>query len=127
MLFRRLRRTLRQGDLFFTPVFSFDGGCSRNCSFPPGESASAIALLAFVALVRKQYRRTFVAILLPFIVLFSLNRVAMGAHFLSDVMIAWPLMLAVMFPTLGLFTRYRAAIDAAVMQTRRLAHEPSKG
>ncbi|WP_443216778.1 phosphatase PAP2 family protein [Rhizobium sp. Root1203] len=108
------------GDLFFTPVLSFDGGCLRNCSFPSGESASATALLAFVVLVPKQFRRTCVAILLPFIVLFSLNRVAMGAHFLSDVMIAWSLMLAVMFPTFGLFRRYRAAIDAAVMRKGRL-------
>lgn len=103
-------------DLFFTPVLSLDGGCLRNCSFPSGESASAIALLAFIILLPGKFRLSATAILMPFIVLFSLNRVAMGAHFLSDVLIAWPLMLIVLLSLHRLFTKHGEAIDAAFLR-----------
>ena len=104
-------------DLFFTPVLSLDGSCSRNCSFPSGESASAIALLAFIILLPEKFRLSVTAILMPFIVLCSLNRVAMGAHFLSDVLVAWPLMLAVLLSLHRLFTKHGEAIDAAFLRT----------
>ncbi|CUX52154.1 MULTISPECIES: phosphatase PAP2 family protein [Rhizobium/Agrobacterium group] len=101
------------GELFFTPVLSLEGTCLRNCSFPSGESASAIALLAFIILLPKKFRLVGAAVLMPFIMIFSLNRVAMGAHFLSDVLIAWPLMLAVFLLLHRPFTKYRETIDAA--------------
>lgn len=101
------------GDLFFTPVLSLDGACARSCSFPSGESSTAIALLAFTILLPARLRLICAAILMPFIVVVSLNRVAMGAHFLSDVLIAWPLMLAVFLCLHRLFLKYRHAIDTA--------------
>lgn len=101
------------GDLLFTPVLSLDGGCVRNCSFPSGESASAAALLAFTILLPEKFRLIGIAILAPFIVIVSLNRVAMGAHFLSDVLIAWPLMLAVFLLLQRPFMNNRQTIDAA--------------
>ncbi|MDH0614908.1 MULTISPECIES: phosphatase PAP2 family protein [unclassified Agrobacterium] len=107
------------GDLFFTPVLSLDGGCVRNCSFPSGESASAIALLAFTILLPEKFRLIGTAILAPFIVIVSLNRVAMGAHFFSDVLIAWPLMFAVFLLLHWPFTQNRHAIDAAFLRKAR--------
>lgn len=100
------------GNLFFTPVLSFDGACARSCSFPSGESSTAIALLAFTILLPKKLQLISAATLMPFIVIFSLNRVAMGAHFLSDVLIAWPLMLAVFLSLHRLFSKHRHTIDA---------------
>lgn len=96
---------------FFTPVLSIDGSCFRNCSFPSGESASAIALLAFIILLPEKFRLSAAAMLMPFIVLCSLNRVAMGAHFLSDILIAWPLMFTVFFALDRPFARHALAID----------------
>ncbi|TZG34892.1 phosphatase PAP2 family protein [Agrobacterium salinitolerans] len=101
---------------FFTPVLSIDGSCSRNCSFPSGESASAIALLAFIILLPEKFRPSAAAILMPFIVLCSLNRVAMGAHFLSDILIAWPLMFAVFFALDRPFARHALAIDVLFLR-----------
>ncbi|MBO9110971.1 MULTISPECIES: phosphatase PAP2 family protein [Agrobacterium] len=103
-------------DLFFTPVLSLDGSCSRNCSFPSGESASAIALLAFIIFLPEKFRLSATAILMPFIVLCSLNRAAMGAHFLSDVLIAWPLMLAVFLSLHRLFTKHGDTIDTVLLR-----------
>ncbi|MFK0205693.1 phosphatase PAP2 family protein [Agrobacterium sp. NPDC090283] len=94
-------------------TISIDGGCIRNCSFPSGESASAVALLAFILLLPERFRLIGTAILVPFIVLVSLNRVAMGSHFLSDVLIAWPLMFAVFLLLHRPFMNNRQAIDAA--------------
>lgn len=103
-------------DSFFTPVLSIDGSCLRSCSFPSGESASAIALLAFIILLPEKFRLSAAAILMPFIVLCSLNRVAMGAHFLSDIMIAWPLMFAVFFALDRPFARHALAIDVLFLR-----------
>ncbi|MCJ2876555.1 phosphatase PAP2 family protein [Rhizobium pusense] len=100
------------GELVYTPVLSLGGSCTRNCSFPSGESASAIALLALIILLPEKFRLIGTAILTPFIVIFSLNRVAMGAHFLSDVLIAWPLMFAVFLLLHRPFINNRRAIDA---------------
>lgn len=102
------------GSQFFTPVLSLEGACARSCSFPSGESSTAIALLAFTILLPKKLRLVSAATLMPFIVIFSLNRVAMGAHFLSDVLIAWPLMFAVFLSLHRLVSKYRNAIDAVV-------------
>lgn len=101
-----------RGELVYTPVLSLGGSCTRNCSFPSGESASAIALLAFIILLPEKFRLIGTAILTPFIVIFSLNRVAMGAHFLSDVLIAWPLMFAVFLLVHRPFINNGRAIDA---------------
>lgn len=108
------------GELSFTPVLSLDGGCLRNCSFPSGESAFAAALLALIILLPEKLRLIGTAILAPFIVVVSLNRVAMGAHFLSDVLIAWPLMVAVFLLLHWPFTRYGHAIDAAFSRRARV-------
>lgn len=68
--------------------------------------------MAFIILLPEKFRLIGTAILTPFIVIFSLNRVAMGAHFLSDVLIAWPLMFAVFLLLHRPFINNRRAIDA---------------
>lgn len=115
------------GDMFFTPVLSLDGGCLRNCSFPSGESASAVAVLAVIIFLPEKLRLIGTAILVPFVVIVSLNRVAMGAHFLSDVLIAWPLMFVVFLLLHSPFTRYRQAIDAAFSRRISGARRAAEG
>ncbi|GAC1042865.1 phosphatase PAP2 family protein [Rhizobium sp. No.120] len=77
------------GTADFTPVWQFSGACSRNCSFPSGEAAAAAAALSMLILVPARHRWIAAAILVPCSLFVAFNRVIFGAHFLSDVMLAW--------------------------------------
>ncbi len=83
-----------QVDLFggsdpFVGVWKITHYCASNCSFVSGEGSSAIWLLTLAVLLPERWRMTGVKVLAGFAVAFSLNRVAFGAHFLSDVVLAW--------------------------------------
>lgn len=84
------------GELPFTPTWQVSDAGARSCSFASGESASAIALLALALLVPVRWRKIAIAALFPAVPVFSLNRIVFGAHFLSDVVLAWFLTLWVM-------------------------------
>lgn len=107
------------GNLPFTPAWQVSGACSRSCSFASGESATAIALVALALLLPVRWRRAAVVALIPLILAFSLNRIVFGAHFLSDVVLAWLLMLWLMAWLWSVFSDNGARIDAAVL---RLSH-----
>ena len=83
------------GDATFSPVWWISDQCDRNCSFVSGEAASAFWLVAIVFLVRKEWRPAVAAITLAFAAAVSFTRIAAGAHFLSDVLIAWLITLCV--------------------------------
>ena len=90
-----------QVDLFggsdpFVGVWKITHFCARNCSFISGEGSSAIWLLTLAVLLPPRWRSSGLWLLSVFAVLFSLNRVAVGAHFLSDVVLAWWVTLLVM-------------------------------
>ncbi len=79
------------GDLGFTPVWQLSDQCHKNCSFSGGEAAGATVLaislllvLRFLPLSQIQ-RRLGVALAVAVPLLASLQRLAAGAHFLSDV------------------------------------------
>jgi membrane-associated PAP2 superfamily phosphatase len=83
------------GDLPFVGVWRITDFCSGNCSFVSGEASSAIWLLALALVVPIAWRNR-VAVITVFVAfVFSLNRVAFGAHFLSDVLLSWTLTLTV--------------------------------
>ena len=65
------------------------GYCSHNCSFISGEASSAMWLVTLAVLLPPRFRATGVRMLFVLTVLFSLNRVLFGAHFLSDVLLGW--------------------------------------
>lgn len=90
------------GAMDFTPAWQLASACQRNCSFPSGEGSSAAAILSLLVLVPARYRVFAAVIVVPYLMLVSLNRVFMGAHFLSDVIIAWTLVIGLM---LWLWTR----------------------
>jgi lipid A 4'-phosphatase len=85
-----------QGDLPFVPPWYVTNYCPGNCSFVSGEGSSAIWLLSLAVLVPKQWRMTAIKGIVAFAVAASLNRIAFGGHYLSDVLIAWGLTLLIM-------------------------------
>jgi len=109
-----------QVDLFgggapFETAWTISGACQSNCSFVSGEAASAVWLLGLVLLAPPRYRVAFsIAVgLLAFAL--SLNRLAFGGHFLSDMLISWAITLVVMLGLARLMLEepFRARIDAA--------------
>jgi lipid A 4'-phosphatase len=77
----------------FTPAFVVTNGCATNCSFSSGDAAGAFFFLAFaIALSRR--RATAVAAV-GFGVAVSLSRIAVGAHFFSDTVVSFFVMLIV--------------------------------
>ncbi|OCP04260.1 MULTISPECIES: phosphatase PAP2 family protein [unclassified Ensifer] len=107
------------GILPFTPAWQVSGACNRSCSFASGESATAIALVALALLLPAQWRRAAIVALIPLILAFSLNRIVFGAHFLSDVVLAWLLMLWLMAWLWSVFSDNGERIDAAVLRCAR--------
>ncbi|WP_137158165.1 phosphatase PAP2 family protein [Rhizobium sp. FKL33] len=84
------------GTLVFTPAWQFASVCERNCSFLSGEAASAAAFLAILVFVPRPYRMVVAAPLVPLSIIVALNRVAFGAHFLSDALLGWLIVLWLM-------------------------------
>lgn len=77
----------------FTPAFVIADGCKRNCAFSSGDSAGAFFSLV-VALVLSR-RRAIAVAALCFGVAVSFSRVAIGAHYLSDTVVSFFVMLIV--------------------------------
>jgi lipid A 4'-phosphatase len=77
----------------FTPLFVPSQECRVNCSFSSGDAAGAFLSLA-VARVLTRRRRYYVAAI-AFGALVSLSRVSAGAHFFSDTVASFFVMLIV--------------------------------
>ena len=92
---RPWRIDLFGGDQPFVGIWRITSYCSTNCSFFAGEASSAIWLLTVLVLVPARWRWLAMRTLLVLAVLLSLNRIATGGHFLSDVLLAWWITLAV--------------------------------
>jgi lipid A 4'-phosphatase len=75
----------------FTGAFVVSGECATNCSFSSGDAAGAFFLLATAAALSR--RRAVLLAALGFGALVSFSRVASGAHFLSDVVVSFFVML----------------------------------
>ncbi|MFN7101152.1 MAG: phosphatase PAP2 family protein [Pseudorhizobium sp.] len=115
MLVGRARpRALQEfgGNAFFTPPWELSNQCVRNCSFISGESASAFALLTLVVFVKPKYSAVYLVAIGILAAGFSFARVLLGAHFLSDVVIAWNVMLIFAVLLWRAFLRNAPQIDA---------------
>lgn len=77
------------GTADFTPVWQFSAACSRACSFPSGESSAAAASLSLLIFAPARLRWAATLLLVPCLVFVAFNRVILGAHFLSDVVLGW--------------------------------------
>ena len=85
------------GTAAFEPFTSDDGGCRDDCSFPSGEAALASWTFAPASLVPPPWRGLALAGAILFTAATSLWRMALGAHFLSDVTGATLIVLLVVF------------------------------
>jgi lipid A 4'-phosphatase len=75
----------------FTPPFVIGDACNKNCSFASGEGAGGFFALALASALSR--RRAAFAAAAAFGVLVSLSRIASGAHFLSDTVVSFFVML----------------------------------
>jgi lipid A 4'-phosphatase len=85
------------GTQAFRPFYLFDGTCPRNCSFPSGETAAAFWTLAPASLAPPPVRPLAIGAALLFGASTALLRLAFGGHFVSDVIFAGILTIAVLF------------------------------
>ncbi len=106
------------GDQPFVVAWKITHYCATNCSFISGEGSSAMWLLTLAVLVPARWRPTTIKVLLGFAIVFSLNRIAFGGHFLSDVLLAWWFTLLVMaIEYRWLYVRPPAALTNERMET----------
>jgi membrane-associated PAP2 superfamily phosphatase len=94
------------GDGPFISVWRMTDFCHSNCSFVSGEASTAIWLVAAAILLPPAWRRRGRVLIAIFAILLSLNRIAFGRHFLSDVLMAWAL------TALVLAVLYRLIVEA---------------
>jgi lipid A 4'-phosphatase len=85
------------GNAPFTPAWWPWGECQANCSFVSGEASTAMVMIAFVFVSPERWRPAIVAGTLLWTAVISLNRVAFGAHYFSDVVISCGLTLIIVF------------------------------
>jgi membrane-associated phospholipid phosphatase len=92
----RPRQTLEfGGDLPFPPAWENVDHCSQNCSFVSGEASTAFWLVALAFIAPKPLRLPVLVATSTFAVAIFLSRIAFGAHYLSDVVIAWAITMVV--------------------------------
>lgn len=80
------------GSKRFAPAFVIGSACKRNCSFSSGDGAGAFYYLAFFIASR---RRAVAVAAVGFGVSVSFARIASGAHFFSDTVVSFFVMLIV--------------------------------
>ena len=85
------------GGELFTPAWVHADQCWYNCSFPSGEASAAMALAAVLMVLPLGWRRRTGFLVIPAILVISANRIVMGGHFLSDVVIGWCLTLVAIY------------------------------
>jgi len=82
------------GEAPYIPVWEISDWCARNCSFVSGEAASAAwtvaaAIVLAPLLPLSRLRAALVGAAVVYAAALSLNRLAFGGHFLSDIVLSW--------------------------------------
>src|SRR5581483_5489926 len=72
----------------FKPWWDSSGPCRRNCSFVSGEVSAGMAMAAAAAALPAEVSGAAILLTWAFTGLIAFLRVAFGAHFLSDVVLA---------------------------------------
>ena len=91
------------GDQPFVGVWRITHECVTNCSFVSGEASSAIWLVTLLVLVPEKWRPLALRVAIGLAIVLSLNRIAMGGHFLSDTLLSWTITLTVIAAAWRLF------------------------
>jgi lipid A 4'-phosphatase len=81
------------GTKLYTPPFVVSAECDKNCSFSSGEGAAGFFALALAQALSR--RRALLVLAFGFGALTSFCRVATGAHFFSDTVVSFFVMLIV--------------------------------
>lgn len=76
------------GDRSFSPAFVQAQECDRNCSFPSGHVAASMLIVGGSFIARRNRRRRWLVAGLAFAFIVGFARIAVGAHFLSDVLVS---------------------------------------
>jgi lipid A 4'-phosphatase len=109
------------GRLPFVPWWNPFGACDGNCSFVSGETSLAFWILAWALVVPQRYRAaTAVAALVNCVVL-SAGRIAMGGHFMSDVLFG------IVVTALSIWLSYAAAFGELALGRGRNPQHPVNG
>ena len=96
------------GEGSYVAPWAFSDQCAKNCSFVSGEAAASFWWVALAFVVPARWRSPVLIVALCYAAAMSLNRVAFGAHFISDIAIAWLITLLVMVLSRPLLTRVPA-------------------
>lgn len=101
----------------FLPAWMVGPDGLGNHSFSSGEAASAACLLPLILFLPREWRWPVGALLGAFVAAVGLNRIAFGAHFLSDVVISVALMLVLAAVLHHLFfVRFRETFSDAALE-----------
>jgi membrane-associated phospholipid phosphatase len=95
------------GTYDFQAWSDLSGTCFNNCSFVSGEASSAFAVFALAALVPSPWRYTAMGAAIVYGVSVGFVRIAVGAHFLSDVLFAGVFIALLVWVLHGLFWRWK--------------------
>ena len=79
----------------FSAAWVISDQCKWGCSFVSGEAAATCLLLAFCFVVPRQWRLAMLVTGCLLTLAISMARIAVGGHFLSDVVTAWLLTMLV--------------------------------
>jgi lipid A 4'-phosphatase len=104
---RPINSDLFGGPLHFMPAGSFHGACTSNCSFISGEASGAGWMFCLMFLLPPKVRDWVGGPLAIISLLTVFLRVAVGAHFLSDVLLGWLLSVLVFCALLSAQEKYR--------------------
>lgn len=103
----------------FVPAWQFSDACHSNCSFISGEASTALWLMGAVMLAPRELRLWFGVPVGLMALALSLNRIAFGGHFASDVLISFG------FTALVLLVTYRLLVASPFGRRIDLAVEAS--
>ncbi len=102
------------GDLTFSRAWEIVNTCHSNCSFVSGEASSAMWFMALAMIAPLAWRLRAALAAFVFALVMSVNRIAFGGHFLSDVLLAWLLTLAVILICYNVFYKDFGLTDERV-------------
>ncbi len=111
---RPIQTDLFGGEAGFTPAWTLSQACAHNCSFVSGEAASAAWMVAGLILLPRAWRAKAAAPLIAYAVALSMNRLAFGGHYLSDILLSW----AITGLVLAVLHRIMVACPYAARQAR---------
>lgn len=119
---RPIATDLFGGEAPFQKVWVISNWCESNCSFVSGEASSAAWLVAAALIAPRRIRAVVTALAVPYAFAVSINRIAFGGHYLSDVLLAW-LLCALVFMVLSRLILTQSAGRA----WRPFSWQPSRG